>query len=555
MSSPDPISLVALIVSLVALTLTLLQVAQQYVSTSYDYRHCSARTVGGWHKRSRRRFVWSELRFEVYFATPIIHIGVLDRDTQPPPTKVLGLERGGADYILHTHEGDKLYTSSQKPWFLDDTRTQPEAKCSWLSLLNDATVAHLQIGINERTLSYDFMPDGIKKPLARMDRGSFLTLMSLFQVSWQQGWDRQVGEEIEIGGGKIATPTGAGPYCEVTSRILANFGPVISYQPNNFQSARRIYIVSENARSAMFNRFDLGFEVVLTHSADEAYSSALALAGEGAADSVRSLYLGNNGWSPGLGEVIACFAEPEMPKAIEHGTDKFISIYSARSLGSILDDYPIGRLLNGEELENSTLHAKEFAEWAKNYMSVEPSLHVKENGISANQLDLRTALEFAVRYLGTESETDRRRPISWSESRKCLDGIKWLDAQLSVLCRLLAPTQAELSVHRELAQLQVRFGSTLFQDASARAQESTGNWRDLVGVVVAEKYVEICFVLGQKYPTSSDEVRRGFIINRLMRGVLWRIHNGNHPTSDTKRQWECSLNSHWLSDTSTLWVD
>jgi hypothetical protein len=37
MSGPDPIALVALIVSLVALILTLLQVAQQYAATAYDY--------------------------------------------------------------------------------------------------------------------------------------------------------------------------------------------------------------------------------------------------------------------------------------------------------------------------------------------------------------------------------------------------------------------------------------------------------------------------------------------------------------------------------------
>ena len=45
-------------------------------------------------------------------------------------------------------------------------------------------------------------------------------------------------------------------------------------------------------------------------------------------------------------------------------------------------------------------------------------------------------------------------------------------------------------------------------------------------------------------------------INRLMRGVLWHIHNGNGPTvADHERQLECSLSSRWLSDTSTIWID
>lgn len=213
MSSPDPLSLVALIVSLVALILTLLQVAQQFVATASDYRHCSQRTLGGWHKRSRRQFIWNELRFEVHFTVPIIRVSIPPSDstggediytvpttstvTEKKSPSALESSTSGAQYILHTPEGNEIYTSSQTPWFLDLKGTRIEAKCTWLSVLNDTAIANLQIGIDELTLSYDFMPDGIKKPLAQMDRKSFLTLMSLFQVSWQEGWG---GEKAESGG-------------------------------------------------------------------------------------------------------------------------------------------------------------------------------------------------------------------------------------------------------------------------------------------------------------------------------------------------------------------
>ena len=563
MSSPDPISLVALIVSLVALILTLLQVAQQYVATASDYRHCSQRTLGGWHKRSRRQFIWSELRFEVHFTVPIIRVGIPPSDStgediytvpttstvteknSPSPRPRLASSTSGAKYILHTPEGDKIYTSSQNPWFLDSQGTRIEAVCTWLSVLNDAAIANLQIGIDEVTLSYDFMPDGIKKPLAQMDRKSFLTLMSLFQVSWQEGWG--TGEKAESGGGKKSTPTGAGPYCEVTSRYLANFGPVISYQRSNFLPTRRFYIASEKARSAMFNRFDLGFHVVLTHTAEDVYRSALALADESAAGTVRGYNIANGGWSPGLAEVIGCFAEPEMPKAIEHGTDNFISIFSARSIGCTLHDPPLAQLLVGEEIKNSTPYSKTFTEWTTDYTS---SLK-DEVGFPK----LQAALKFACRYYGTE--THRREPISWSESRRSLDVIKLLDEELSSLCQFLAPGQSAFSVHREFARLQIRFLSTVFRDTSDRSQPSQGFWRDFIGAIVAEKYVEMCSILGEKYPESNEAARHGYVINRLMRGVLWNIHNGNHPNSGThvERQLECSLNSLWLSDSSTLWID
>jgi len=566
MSSPDVISLVALIVSLVALILTLLQVAQQYVATGYDYRHCSERTLGGWHRRSRRRFIWSELRFEVHFPTPIIHIGIQPfditggGDIYAAPTTSTVAERtshsprsrsvsstNGAQYILHTPEGDKIYTSSQNPWFLDTRGTRIEAKCTWISLLNDTAITHLQIGIDELTLSYDFMPDGIKKPLAQMDRRSFLTLMCLFQVSWQEAW---VVDKNEPGGGKRRTPTGASQYCEVTSRDLANFGPIISYQLSNFPPARRLYIASEKARSAMFNCFDLGFQVVLTHSAEEVYKSALAFADESIAGNIQSFYNGNDGYSPGLAEAIGCFAEPEMPKAIEHGTDTFISIFSARSMACSLNDSPVIQLLIGEEIKNSTPHSKTLTAWAMDYTS---SLEDNKGGFPVNQL--RAALTFARRYFGAEDH--QREPLLWSESRRCLDLIKLLDKKQSTLCHLLASSQSELSVHAEFARLQVRLLSPLFDDASARAQSSRGFWMDFIGAVVAERYVEMCPILGEKLPGSTEEVRRGYIINRLMRGVLWRIHNGNCSSNEphSERFLECSLNSRWLLDVSTLWID
>ena len=567
-SGPDPISVVALIISLVALTLTLLQVAQQFVATASDYRHCSKRTVGGWSRRSSRRLIWNELRFEVLFTTPIISIDLLHsgsmagRDIYAVPTTTRSdtqttsekaqasasstdllssrsnpVPSSGAQYIFHTPEGNQTYTSSQMPWFLDLKGTRPEAKCTWLSLLNDVAVTHLQIDINEHLLSYDFMPDGIKKPYAQMDRKSFLTLMSLFQVSWQEGQ-----------GGK-STPTGAGPYCEVTSRNLVNFGTVISYQPSNVQSSRWFYIVSEKARVAMFNRFDLSFHVVLTHSAEEVYKSVLSLAGERAASTIRGINEVNNGWSPGLAEIIGCFAEPEMPKAIEHGRDTFISIFSARSIGCIWNDYPVIQLLIGEKIENSTEDAERISLWAKDYIYSSSHQPPQVDGILLPTDQLLAALKFACEFVRTQAPLGE--PISWSDSRKALAMIKLLDKQLSILCRLLAPSQTELEVHREFARLQVSFGYTLFQDTLNLSQSS---WRDYIGCVVAANYVKIILGLKEKYPKSEHTVRSNFIINRLMRGVLWHIHNGNNST-DHERHLECSLNSRWLSDTSTIWID
>ena len=80
----DAVALLALIVSLVALLIALLQVAQQYAATAYDYRRCSARTMGGWSKHTKRVFIPSEIRFEITFAVPHIDIELFDKGNKVP---------------------------------------------------------------------------------------------------------------------------------------------------------------------------------------------------------------------------------------------------------------------------------------------------------------------------------------------------------------------------------------------------------------------------------------------------------------------------------------
>ena len=565
MSGPDPISLIALFISLIALILTLLQLAQQFVATANDYRHCSKRTVGGWSKGSSRRFIWNELRFEVLFATPIISIDLRlppceGRDIYAVPTTRLDTQTSSektqasasstnvtsntvtvsSSGALYSAEGNQPCTAFQTPtpWFLDEKGTTPEAKCTWLSLLNDVSIAHLKIDIKERSLSYDFMPDGVKKPLAQMDRKSFLTLMSLFQVSWQEG------------GGK-STPTGAGPYCEVTSRNLVNFGTVISYHLSSNVRPTRFYIVNEKARQAMFNRFDLSFHVILTHSAEEVYKSVMGLAGEEEASAIRGYNEANNGWSPGLAEVIGCLAEPEMPKAIEHGRDEFVSIFSTRSTTCVLDDYPVIQILIGEKIENSTTDVEKISGWAKDFLDPSSHLPPHVDGVRLPTDRLLAGLQFACGFVKPKARLGE--PISWSESRKALEIMKLLDKELRILCHLLAPTQPELEVHREFARLQVTYGYSLFEDTLTRSKQG-GFWKDFIGPVVSSNYVKVCAGLEEKYPESEQKVRSSFIINRMMRAILWHVHNGNAPT-EHERQLECSLNSRWLSDTSTIWID
>jgi hypothetical protein len=545
MSGDDPIAITALMVSLVALIVTLLQAAQQYAATANDYRHCSKRTVGGWARQSHRKFIWNELRFEVVFVTPTISIyprpssyaiplgqhasekaPILPTSapilpTSTPPSSPIS----DTLYHLVTQEGKVRYTFAENPWFLSLEGTRVEARSSWLSLLHDASTTSLQIDIEQRKLSYDFMPDGIKRPLARIDRKSFVTLMSLFRVQWQ-------GDDL----------TGAGEFCEVTRRDLVNFGTVYSYRSSDVQQRPTYYIVSENARSAMFNWFDLGFHVVRTHTSDEVYESLLGFVEEEVASTVRSFNAGNGGWSPGLSETIACFAEPSMPKAINHGADSFTSIFSSRSTASFFGDRPVLKLLCGEDVDNATRDTDTLRKWATDYLSSESSKKfVPVHRVIA-----------MIKSACLRDEPGGRPPVPWSESRECLDLVRALDEHLRNLMQCLAPTN-ELQIQRELARMQVRLGCKLFLDTTQLAKPN-GFWRDHIPSAVAGYYTKIGCDLAATFPDGDPQVLQSIVMNRLMRGALWHIHNGNSSNQDGRRL-ECSLNSRWLADASTVWID
>lgn len=64
----------ALLVSLVALLVSLLQVLQQYFATADGYRNCAESIIGPWHRTRRRRLVPSEFRFETVYDAPLIRL-------------------------------------------------------------------------------------------------------------------------------------------------------------------------------------------------------------------------------------------------------------------------------------------------------------------------------------------------------------------------------------------------------------------------------------------------------------------------------------------------
>lgn len=79
MSSIDPISLIALIVSLVALVATAGQLLQQYFATADGYRRCQRSVMGPrWAAQTKLQWRWREFRFETLYCVPKLSVAFLD---------------------------------------------------------------------------------------------------------------------------------------------------------------------------------------------------------------------------------------------------------------------------------------------------------------------------------------------------------------------------------------------------------------------------------------------------------------------------------------------
>lgn len=83
------IAVVALVVSLIALIIAVLQLCQQLFGTAEGWRRCDFLVIGPWERLRRSQFRWDELRYETRYTTPEIMLTTGEADPAPPlPTKV-----------------------------------------------------------------------------------------------------------------------------------------------------------------------------------------------------------------------------------------------------------------------------------------------------------------------------------------------------------------------------------------------------------------------------------------------------------------------------------
>ena len=82
--------------------------------------------------------------------------------------------------------------------------------------------------------------------------------------------------------------------------------------------------------------------------------------------------------------------------------------------------------------------------------------------------------------------------------------------------------------------------------------------RDMV-LITAKAAVDTVNELSKAYP---EHLVQKAMIGRILRGILWMIHNGNAPGTTSRGEWdevedhslECSLSSKWLKSKDIIYI-
>lgn len=271
----DNTAVVAIIIALIAFFVTTAQLLQALFGTAEGYRRCQPSVIGRWAEKTRRKWRWSEFRFETMFTTPDIHLGLLNLQYQAQNmvfiegsessrvrTYLDGTSLSGRAYLgLHHVYSDT--SQDLASWFLLldmlhclQYSVFHNAGCAGLQQFNDRGGSVLNgnmscPAIRFRTRSWDFMPPEIVRPFATSNIGDIIALAHRLGMRWK---------EMRPDDG-VVRAEGTGQ--SITSTTVRGFGLLLQYTVDQgiiekLQRTRVLYTLTIPS-----NRADmLGFQIV-----------------------------------------------------------------------------------------------------------------------------------------------------------------------------------------------------------------------------------------------------------------------------------------------------
>ncbi|KIH92384.1 short chain dehydrogenase reductase [Sporothrix brasiliensis 5110] len=253
-SSELIIAIAALAISIVALIIAVLQALQQYFSSAEGYSSCNEKIIGGWSKFTKRKLIATQFRFEVRFRIPVIFVAPPQNAYGPlgdDDTKEIVYMDGSVENYRKTHtwtpeEFDIKQRAKLKGTDTRDTiHTADNEMTTWLALLmaiqrmeresrewqerictpyvpiapEEAQDRHtMAVGMQEKTRSWDTMPDGLKKPYATTAMCHMVEIMAMLGIYWKE-FDRSKNLYRAQGNGFL-----------VTGSLVPNLGVAFTFE-------------------------------------------------------------------------------------------------------------------------------------------------------------------------------------------------------------------------------------------------------------------------------------------------------------------------------------
>ena len=238
----DNTAVVAIVIALIAFFVTTAQLLQALFGTAEGYRRCQPSVIGGWATKTRRRWRWSEFRFETLFTAPYIHLAFLDETYQGHVGVFI---EGNEASRRRTYSEETLLSGTARLRSYDGYLETEDDLVSWLSLLN--MLHYLQSSyfrlaaygdvqqsrsrfpsqaldgrmtcpaVTFRTRSWDFMPPDVVRPFATSNVGDMIALAHRLGMRWK---------EIRPDDG-IMRAEGTGQ--SITSTTVRGFGLLLQY--------------------------------------------------------------------------------------------------------------------------------------------------------------------------------------------------------------------------------------------------------------------------------------------------------------------------------------
>lgn len=230
-SEEDNTALAAIIIAIIAFFVTTGQLLQQIFGTADGYRHCQASIIGDWATLTRRKWRWSEFRFETKFTTPNLRlIEVADCARLVKVRLVTGdLESRRRTYTTSISNTDDDESGDQVGWLalLDQLHLFQEnyrMKGITPNITIDRPMLEMNCpAITLRERSWDLIPPDIIRPVATSTVGDIIALAHRLGMGWN---DLRPGDGImrAEGGGR-----------SIVSTAVRGFGVLLQF---NYEPAK-----------------------------------------------------------------------------------------------------------------------------------------------------------------------------------------------------------------------------------------------------------------------------------------------------------------------------